>query len=111
MLTKEISQTIQLVNENCHPDEAWEMLNDLVEERSRQQNLRMWCKREGNGSFDSRPINNNIKEMKTQCRELKMLMEEAKNLGLNIEIKAGIEVRMARKPFHNTVKPNAVSQH
>ncbi len=99
-----MSKTIQLADENCHPDEAWEMLNDLIDERTRQHNIKMLRKWEGNHSFDSRPFDAKIKEMKAKCRELKSLMEEAKSQGFNIEIKANIEVKMVRRPFNNVVK-------
>jgi len=106
MLTKEISETIQWADENCQPDEAWEMLNELVDERTRQHNIRMLRKWEHNHNFDSQPFDLKIKELKAKCKELKSLMEEAKRQGFNIEIKANIEVRMVRRPFNNIVKLN-----
>lgn len=106
MLTKEMSQTIQLADENCLPDEAWEMLNDLIDERTRNHNVRMLRKWERNHSFDSKPFDLKIKELKARCKELKTMMEEAKRQGFNIEIKANIELRVVRKPFKNVVKLN-----
>lgn len=106
MLTKEILQTIQLIDDNCQPDEAWEMLKELVDERTRGHNIRMLRKWEGNHSFDSRPFDAKIKELKARCKELKTKIEEAKRQGFNIEIKANIEVRMVHKPFNNIVKLN-----
>lgn len=102
MLTKKNSQTIQLVNENCHPNEAWKTLNELIGECSRQHDIKMLRNWEGNHNFDSRPFDIKISEMKARCREMKTLIEEAKRLGYNIEIKANIELRMARKPLNNT---------
>lgn len=104
MLTKEMSQTIQLANEVCHPNDAWAMLNELVSEHTRQHKIRMLRKCESNHNFDPRPFDNNIQQMNTQCRDLKALMEEAKLLGLNVEIKASIEVKMARN--HSTSSSN-----
>lgn len=106
MLTKEISQTIQLIDDNCQPNEAWEMLDELVDERIRQHNIRMLRKWEGNHNFDAQPFDAKIKELKARCKELKSLIEEAKSQGFNIEIKANIELKMVRKPFDNVVKLN-----
>lgn len=107
MLTKKISQTIQLVNENCHPDEAWETLNELIGECSRQHGIKMLRKWEANHNFDSRPFDIKISELKARCREMKTLIEEAKILGYNIEIKANIELRMAGKPLNNIATLNS----
>ena len=104
MLTKEILQAIQLVDEHCHPDEAWEIMKELVDERTRQHSIKMLRKWEGNHSFDSAPFDKKIKEMKARCKELKNLMEEAKSRGSNIEIKATIEIKMVQRPFNNVVK-------
>ena len=110
MLTKEILQTIQLVNENYQPDEAWEMIDNLIDERSRQHNIQMLRKWEGNHSFDSRHLDGKIMEMKSQAKAVKSLIEQAKNYGFNIEVTASIEVKMVKKPFENVVKMN-ISQN
>ncbi len=110
MLTKEILQTIQLANENCQPDEAWEMIDTLIDERISQHNIQMLRNWEGNHHFDSKPFDQKISDMKSQRKEIKSLIAQAKAQGYNIEVKAHIEVKMVKKPFNSSVKVN-ISQN
>ena len=110
MRTNEVSQTIHLVDEHYHPDEAWKMLNELISEHFYQHNIRMMRKWESSHGFDSRPFDIKINQMKKQSLEAKMLLEEAKSLGFHVEIKANIEVRMLRKPLKDAAATN-ISQN
>lgn len=104
MLTKKVSRIIQLVKENCPPDEAAELIATLVDDRIRLHNIRMLRRWEGNHQFDSTPYDHKIVEMKAQNKNARALLAEARELGFNVEVSASIEVRLVKKPFTHDVK-------
>ncbi|MCU0348248.1 MAG: hypothetical protein MUC59_15005 [Saprospiraceae bacterium] len=104
MLTKEVSRIIQLVKENCPPDEAAELIETLVGERIRLHNIQMLRSWEGNHRFDPASCDQKIVEMKAQSKNARTFLKEAKELGFNVEVSATIELRLVKKPFTHNVK-------
>ena len=103
MLTKKMSHIIQLVKDNCPPDEAAELIETLVGDRIRFHNIQMLRRWEGNHRFDSKPFDQKIVEMKAQKKNVRALLAEAKEMGYNVEVSANIDVRLVKKPFSHDV--------
>lgn len=103
MLTKNVSRIIQLVKENCSPNEAAELIETLVGDRIRLHNIQMLRRWEGNHRFDSKPFDHKIVEMKAQNKSTRAFLAEARELGFNVEVSATIEVRLVKKPFSHNV--------
>ncbi len=104
MLTKKVSNAIQLVKDNCTPDEASKLIDSMVGDRIRLHNIQMLRRWEGDHSFDSTPFDQKIMEMKLQNKCIRALLSEANEHGLNVELSATIEVRLVKKPFTHNVK-------
>jgi hypothetical protein len=104
MLTKEVSHIIQLVKDNCPPDEAAELIETLVGDRIRLHNIQMLRRWEGNHHFDSTPFDQKIVELKAQKKSTRELIAEAREQGCNVEVTASIEVRLVKKPFSHDVR-------
>lgn len=104
MLTKKLSHIIQLVKDNCPPDEAAELIETLVGDRIRLHNIQMLRRWEGNHRFDSTPFDQKIVELKTQRKNARELLAEAREQGYNLEVSASIELRLVKKPFSHDVK-------
>ncbi len=104
MLTKKVSHTIQLVKDNCPPDEAAELIETLVGDRIRLHNIQMLRCWEGNHHFDTTKADHKIVELKAQNKSARALIAEARELGFNVEVSASIEVRLVKKPFTHNLK-------
>lgn len=104
MLTKKISNIIQLIKDNCPPDEAAELIETLVGDRIRLHNVQMLRRWEGDHRFDSTPFDQKIVELKLQTKNIRALLAEARERGLNVEVAASIEVRLVKKPFTHEVQ-------
>lgn len=106
MHTNRVSYAIQMIDESCHPDEARETLNDFMDARSLQHNIRITRNWERNHRFDSKQLDNKIKEVRAQYQQAKALLEEAKKKGFAVEIKANIELKMLKNSPDNAVETN-----
>ncbi len=104
MLTKKMSHIIQLVQENCSPDEAGELIEALVGDRIRLHNIQMLRCWEGNHHFDSTKAEEKIVELKAQNRSARALFTEAREQGFDVEVSASIEVRLVKKTFTHNLK-------
>jgi hypothetical protein len=101
-----MSHIIQLVKDNCPPEEAAELIETLVGDRIRFHNIQMLRRWEGNHRFDSKPFDLKIVEMKAQKSKVRELLAEARELGYNVEVSASIDVRLVKKPFTHNVTLN-----
>ncbi|MBL7804325.1 MAG: hypothetical protein JNL02_11355 [Saprospiraceae bacterium] len=99
MQNKRIAEIIDLVNEKLSPKEAIELLDALVGERIQWHNIHMLRQWEGNHQFDARPFDQKINELRAQKKSVRAFLAAAREQGLNVELVARIEVRLARKPI------------
>ncbi|GEM_PF-1322133 len=103
MLLNEISQIIQLVNEKSTQEEAFEIIDTLVDDRIRLHKIQMLRKWERNHRFDSAPDDEKMVSVRTQRKSAKAFMAQAEREGYNLEITANIEVRLVKKSLSNNV--------
>lgn len=103
MLIKDTAQNIQLVNEKNTPEEAFEMIDTLVEDRIRFHKIQMLRKWERNHRFDSVPHDQKIVELRAQRTSTKAFIAQAEREGYDVEITTNIEVRLVKKSPLNTV--------
>lgn len=103
MQIKEIPQNIQLVHEKVTPEEAFEIIDTLVDERIRFHKINMLRKWERNHRFDSASHDEKMAALKEQRTCTKAFIAQAEKEGYNVEIRTNIEVRLVKKSLLNTV--------
>jgi uncharacterized protein YmfQ (DUF2313 family) len=97
MLIKNDAPTLRLVHDHFQADEARDLIDQLINDRVRQHKILMLRRWERNHRYDAKPANDRLQLLQTQGQEIQRLIAQAKQLGLDIEIKASIEVRVVSK--------------
>ncbi len=101
MLIKNISQIIQLLNGKVTPEEAFEIIDTLVDDRIRLHKIQMLRKWERNHHFHAAPHDEKIAGIKEQRASTKAFIAQAEREGYNLEITANIEVKLVKKSLSN----------
>ena len=103
MIIKEMSQPIQLVNGKVTREEAFELVDTLVDDRIRLHKIQMLRKWERNHHFDAAPYDEKIAGIKEQKTSAKAFIAQAEREGYHVEITANIEVKLVKKALSNPI--------